>query len=80
MKTLHCKCGVLTGTRCEWRGPEAETTLIEYVPEHMRSDVARHPEMDWSNAWRTLRCERSCARMLAETDPEFVHEVCHTDV
>lgn len=72
MRTIHCKCGRIIGERCLWTGPESETVLVEFIPDHMRGEVALHPEQDWSNAWSVARLERSCAESLCEQDPDFV--------
>src|SRR5690606_13884660 len=32
----HCQCGSVTGERCAWSGPRAETLVVRWVPPYLR--------------------------------------------
>ncbi len=65
-----CECGDVTGTPCGWRGPRADTVLVEYMPEHLREGhaAAGGAGVYPVNGAVRIRCERSCAEAIVETE------------
>jgi hypothetical protein len=68
---LPCECGEATGERCAWSGPAHETVVLEWMPEEHRAshkaaggNFGVYPH----NGAVRLRCERSCAERLVESD------------
>ena len=73
MRTIRCKCACITGARCTWKGTDAETVLVEYIPEHARAKYRLEPELlDTPGIWSVARCARACAEELREFDPAFI--------
>lgn len=65
---VHCKCGRITGVRCEWSGPKSETVEVEWMPEYLR---ASHGAGGNSGSWphngaEHLTLQASCAESLAD--------------
>lgn len=72
-KHVHCECGRITGTRCEWSGPRGETVLLEWMPEQHRAShtaAGNHGSYPANGAER-LRVERSCADSINNNDPDW---------
>jgi hypothetical protein len=71
---VHCECGQWSGERCSWTGPASATTIVEFVPEHLRSShiAARNRGIYPHNGAIRLRVERSCADRMAEHDNTWV--------
>lgn len=71
-KIVRCECGEATGEPCQWSGPVSETVVVEWMPVHLRAwhTAARNSGVYPLNGAIRIRCERSCAKLLAEADPE----------
>ncbi len=75
---VPCDCGQAGGDApCEWRGPVAETVLVEWMPLALRaSHEAAGNRGRWpGNGAERLRCCRECADRLVEADPEWTEIV-----
>ena len=72
---VHCECGEWSGEACNWRGPRADTVIVEFMPEHLRAsheaagggDRGVYPH----NGAVRIRCERSCAARIIEADGKW---------
>lgn len=69
-----CDCGRMTGVRCAWHGPRAETVLMEWMPEHLRAshEAAGNRGVYPHNGAERVRCSRECAESLADAWTEVV--------
>jgi len=74
---VRCECGQALGTRCEWSGPKSETALIEWMPESFRAShtAARNSGTYPHNGAVRIRCERTCAELILETESEWASTV-----
>ena len=76
-RTVRCECGQWTGERCQWVGSPDDTVIVEFMPDHLRASHAaagnagRYP---YNGAVR-IRCERSCADLIVEADPDWARIV-----
>lgn len=71
--TYQCECGQITGVVCEWHGPINEMTVVEWMPDHLRSShmaADNRGNYPHNGAWR-LTVESSCADWIVESDPEW---------
>lgn len=77
VSNVHCECGEALGTRCEWSGPKSETTLVEWMPDHLRAShcAAHNSGVYPHNGAIRIRCERTCAELIIESDPEWATTV-----
>lgn len=76
-QAVHCACGATRNERCVWTGPGSDTAVVEWMPEWIRAShtaAGNHGTYPHNGALR-LRCERSCADRLIESDPEWTSEV-----
>ena len=63
----RCECGQVTGEPCQWTGPIAETVIVEYMPEYLRSSHLAAGDNSGSyphNGAQRIRVEQSCADRL----------------
>lgn len=62
----QCECGDLTGDRCDWTGPIADTVILEYMPEHLRASHVAAGNRGWypHNGANRIRVAKSCADLL----------------
>src|SRR5690606_17614572 len=67
---VSCECGDVTHQPCEWRGPTADTVVVEYMPEYLRAShaVAGNAGVYPANGAVRIRCERSCAEAIVEVE------------
>lgn len=74
---VACRCGELTGERCAWRGPQSETVIVEYMPEHIRASHAHAANSGFypMNGAVRVRVEKSCAALITENEPEWASVV-----
>lgn len=74
---VACECGEWSGERCEWSGPESETVVVEWMPEHLRAshESAGNSGVYPHNGARLIRCERSCAARIVSDAPEWARIV-----
>lgn len=69
--TVHCECGQITGTRCDWSGPKSETVVIEHMPMHLRAShtAAGNRGQYPSNGAIRIRVNAECGgRLIADDD------------
>lgn len=74
MTTVHCACGQITGTRCDWDGPQAETVVIEHMPEYLRAShtAAGNRGTYPSNGAVRLRVNAECGgRLIADDEGDW---------
>src|SRR5690606_39544516 len=64
----HCQCGAVTGERCSWSGPLAETVVLEYVTPHLRDTVRAAGTV--RGCLERLRVHRECAELLCVSEPD----------
>lgn len=66
----HCECGDVYGVPCEWSGDEADTVVVEVMPECFRAshEAAGNSGAYPHNGALRIRVERSCADRLVETE------------
>lgn len=66
----RCECGDVTGERCQWSGPAADTVIVEYMPQHLRSShtAAGNTGIYPANGAHRIRVERSCADLICDDD------------
>lgn len=60
---VECQCGSMTGEKCQWVGPKAETVVVEWMPEHLRDahhEARNEGEYPHNGALR-LRVHVDCA-------------------
>lgn len=75
--TVRCGCGAWMGEACSWEGPESETVVVEYMPEHLRASHAAggnsgsYPH----NGSIRVRAERSCADSVVRADRDWAQIV-----
>lgn len=74
---VRCECGEVTGVACEWSGATAETVVVEWMPEWLRtSHAAAGNAGSWpANGAQRIRCERSCADRIVEDDADWARVV-----
>lgn len=65
----HCECGRVTGERCSWSGPLAETVELEYVTPHLRGTVRAAGAA--RGCLERLRVHRECAELLCVSEPDW---------
>lgn len=81
-RTVRCECGQWTGERCQWVGSPDATVMVEFMPDYLRAshaaagaagidDAGRYP---YNGAIR-VRCERECAELIIENDPDWARIV-----
>jgi|SRR5690606_18451066 len=72
-RTVRCECGQFTGERCIWIGSPDDTVVVEYMPMHLRAshEAARNVGTYPHNGAVRVRCERSCAESIVESDPDW---------
>lgn len=76
-KNITCECGEITGERCSWSGPVAETVIIEWMPpQHRESHEAAGNSGRWpTNGAIRLRVEKTCAERIVEADADWAEIV-----
>lgn len=80
---VHCECGQADGDEpCAWSGSINETTVIEYMPQSVRSSQqnAGYSTIDEAGLWPQngavrLRVNVECAERFAELDAGWSREV-----
>ena len=72
-EVVDCACGEWSGERCQWAGPQDETVLVEWMPEHLRAshEAAGNRGAYPGNGSTRIRVERSCAERMIECDGEW---------
>ena len=70
---VHCECGEVTGERCAWSGPIAETVIVEYMPEYLRAshEAAGNAGQYPANGAIRMRVEKRCAGLIVSTEGEW---------
>lgn len=66
--TISCECGIVTGHRCGWTGPESETVTVETMPEYLRaSHTAAGNAGTWPhNGAERVVVARDCAEVICD--------------
>jgi len=68
-----CECGDWCGEACAWTGPQADTVLVEYMPEQHRAshEAAGNRGSYPSNGAQRIRVSRECAANMIRHDGEW---------
>lgn len=68
-----CECGDWCGEACAWTGPQADTVLVEYMPEQHRAshEAAGNRGSYPSNGAQRIRVSRECAAHMVRHDGEW---------
>jgi hypothetical protein len=67
---VHCACGEWGGVRCEWSGPQSDTSVVELMPEHLRASHAAagsSGQYPLNGAIR-IRVQYACAERIVECE------------
>ena len=71
--SVKCQCGQWSGEPCQWFGPESETVMVEFMPEHLRAshESAGNSGSYPHNGAVRVRVASSCAALMAKTDGQW---------
>lgn len=74
---VRCACGEWSGEACAWTGPQADTVLVEWMPEEHRSShsAAGNRGSYPHNGAQRIRVARECAKMMLVHDGAWCEEM-----
>ena len=71
-RPVYCECGAAMGQPCEWSGKVADTVVVEWMPEWLRTS---HEAAGNSGTWPHNGAER--LRVSADCAEHLIGEWCH---